>query len=62
MKMLKVSNFAEFAQSCGGFGIRVEDPKKLDQALQKAIKANTPSLIEIIVDPDKTAASTKKTD
>ncbi|MHA1556804.1 MAG: thiamine pyrophosphate-binding protein [Candidatus Heimdallarchaeota archaeon] len=55
-------NFAEFAQSCGGFGIRVEDPKKLDQAFQNAIKANAPSLIEIIIDSDKMAASTKKVD
>ncbi|GAG02111.1 unnamed protein product, partial [marine sediment metagenome] len=53
-------NFAQFAESCGGFGIRVDTPDKLDEALQNAIQSEKPSIVEIIVDPDKTAASTKK--
>jgi pyruvate oxidase len=55
-------NFAQFAESCGGFGVRVESPDKLDEALQKALKSNKPAIVEIITDPDKTAASTKKID
>ena len=53
-------NFAQFAQSCGGFGVRVEDPYKLDEALQEALRSNKPAIVEIMSDPDKTAASTKK--
>jgi len=55
-------NFAEFAQSAGGFGIRVETPDKVDEALQKALNSGKPSLVEIISDPDKMAASTKRVD
>ncbi len=55
-------NFAEFATSCGGIGIRVKDPKKLDEAFEKALQSGKPALIEIISDPDKMAASTKRVD
>lgn len=55
-------NFAEFANSCGGLGIRVKDPKNLDEALKKALTSGKPALIEIISDPDKMAASTKRVD
>jgi pyruvate oxidase len=55
-------NFALFAESCGGFGVRVETPDKLDNALQKALKSGKPAIVEVIIDPDKTAASTKKND
>jgi len=34
----------------------------LDEALQNALRSGKPSIVEIIVDPDKTAASTKKFD
>jgi len=53
-------NFAEFAQSSGGFGIRVKIPDKLDEALQKALSSGKPSIIEVMTDPDKMSASTKK--
>ncbi|MHA1170905.1 MAG: thiamine pyrophosphate-binding protein, partial [Candidatus Heimdallarchaeota archaeon] len=55
-------NFAEFADSCGGFGVRVKDPKKLDEAFKQALQSGKPALIEIISDPDKMAASTKRVD
>jgi pyruvate oxidase len=55
-------NFAEFSQSSGGFGIRVEDPNKFDEALHKALSSGKPSIIEVMTDPDKMAASTKKVD
>ena len=53
-------NFAEYAQSCGGFGLRVETPNKLDDALQQALNSGKPSIIEIMTDPNKMAASTKR--
>ncbi|MBY8992602.1 MAG: rubredoxin [Candidatus Lokiarchaeota archaeon] len=55
-------NFAEFAKSSGGFGIRVEIPDKLDGALQEALNSGKPSIVEVMTDPDKMAASTKKID
>ena len=55
-------NFALFAESCGGFGVRVETPDKLDSALQNALKSGRPAIVEVVIDPDKTAASTKKID
>jgi pyruvate oxidase len=45
-------NFAEMATSAGGLGIRIEDPKKLDDALRTAFDSDRPALVEVIVDPD----------
>lgn len=45
-------NFAEFATSCGGLGIRVEAEEELDNALQTAILHEGPSLVEIISSTD----------
>jgi len=53
-------NFAEFAKSSGGFGIRVESPEKLDDALQEALNSGKPSIVEVMTDPNKMAASTKR--
>ncbi len=55
-------NFAEFARSCGGFGIRVETPDKMDDALQQALSSGKPSIVEVMSDPNKMAASTKRVD
>lgn len=55
-------NFAKFARSCGGFGIRVETPNKMDDALQQALSSGKPSIVEVMSDPNKMAASTKKVD
>lgn len=55
-------NFAEFANSCGGHGVRVETPDKLDIALQEALNSGKPSIVEVMIDPNKMAASTKKVD
>jgi pyruvate oxidase len=48
--------------SAGGEGYRIEDPKDLDAALKKAFSSEKASLIEVVVDPDKMAASTKRVD
>ncbi|WP_406660581.1 thiamine pyrophosphate-binding protein [Methanolobus sp. ZRKC3] len=55
-------DFAQFASSSGGEGYRIEDPKDLDEVMQKAFASKKPALIDVVVDPDKTAASTKKVD
>ena len=52
-------NFAEYASSSGGLGIRVDDPHKLDMAIKKAFSSPLPSLVEVLVDREKMAASTK---
>ncbi len=55
-------NFAEFAHTCGGFGIRVETPDKMDEALQQALSSGKPSIVEVMSDPNKMAASTNRVD
>jgi len=55
-------DFAEFANSAGGEGYRIEEPKDLDAALKKAFSSEKAALIEVVVDPDKMAASTKRVD
>lgn len=45
-------NFAEFAQSCGGMGIRVTDKAGLEDALRQAIAHNGPALVEVITDAE----------
>ncbi|MFQ6037415.1 MAG: thiamine pyrophosphate-dependent enzyme [Candidatus Aminicenantales bacterium] len=45
-------HFADMAQSSGGLGIRVSDPKRLDEALQNALGSSKPALVEVMVDPD----------
>ncbi|MCD4800841.1 MAG: hypothetical protein K8R01_04540, partial [Methanococcoides sp.] len=55
-------DFAQFANSAGGEGYRIEDPNDLDAVLKKAFSSEKASLIEVIVDPDKMAASTKRVD
>lgn len=52
-------NFAEFANSAGGEGFRVEDPKELDDVLKKAFSSDSATIIDVLVDPEKMAAATK---
>jgi pyruvate oxidase len=44
-------NFADFAKNSGGLGIKVTDPKMLEGAVDKALKANKPTIIDIDTDP-----------
>ena len=46
-------SFADFANNCGGLGIRIEKPEQLEAALRKAIAYEGPALIEIIADPEQ---------
>lgn len=52
-------NFAEYAKTAGGEGYRITNPKELDKTLKKSFNSKKPSLIEIMVDPEKMAAATK---
>ncbi|MHA2374141.1 MAG: thiamine pyrophosphate-dependent enzyme [Candidatus Thorarchaeota archaeon] len=53
-------NFAQFAESCGGFGIRVEKAEDLDGAIKAAFASDKPTIVDVLVDPDKMKASTKR--
>lgn len=44
-------NFAAFATSAGGVGIRVEEPGDLDEAIREALDSKKPALVEVLVDP-----------
>ena len=45
-------NFAEFARSCGGMGVRVTDKAELERALKDAIAHDGPALVEIMTDAE----------
>lgn len=55
-------NFAQFAQTAGGEGFRVKDPKELDEILKKAFASDRPTIIDVLVDPEKMAHATKGVD
>jgi pyruvate oxidase len=44
-------DFAKFAESCGGFGVRVTDPRALDGALRSALDSDKPSIVDVIIEP-----------
>jgi thiamine pyrophosphate-dependent acetolactate synthase large subunit-like protein len=48
---LRNPNFAEYATSSGGLGIRVEEPSELKSSLQKALSSSKPSLVDVVTDP-----------
>ena len=45
-------NFAHYAQSCGGLGIRVENHEQLEDAIKTGLNHPGPALIDILTDPD----------
>ena len=49
---LQNPNFADFATSCGGYGIRVSDKSQLPDALRTAIAHQGPALVEVMTDPE----------
>ncbi|MBI2320022.1 MAG: thiamine pyrophosphate-binding protein, partial [Betaproteobacteria bacterium] len=44
-------DFAKYAEICGAKGFRVEKPGEIKPALEAALKADRPCLIDVIVDP-----------
>ena len=54
-------NFAPWATSCGGLGIRVEDPDELAPALLRAFGHPGPALVDVVVNPDEPPMPAKVT-
>jgi thiamine pyrophosphate-dependent acetolactate synthase large subunit-like protein len=48
---LRNPDFAQYARNCGAFGVRVESPGELDEAMKNVIEYRGPSLLEIVTDP-----------
>ena len=44
-------NFADFAEHSGGIGIKVTEPNELEAAVDKALKATKPAIVDIDTDP-----------
>ena len=49
-------DFVKFAEAYGAYGQRVEQPGEIKPALQRAMEANWPSIIEVMVDRDTDAS------
>lgn len=45
-------DFAEYAQLCGAFGVRVDDPAHLDDALARALAHEGAALVHVVTDPE----------
>lgn len=48
---LQPIDFCKFAEACGGLGIHVEDPRQLRPALEQALQARKPVVVEVVADP-----------
>jgi pyruvate dehydrogenase (quinone)/pyruvate oxidase len=46
-------SFAKYAEACGGVGFTVERPKDIRPALQRAMRAGKPAIVEVVVDPNE---------
>jgi pyruvate oxidase len=44
-------SFADFAESSGGFGIKVTEPSELEAAVDKALSTTKPTIVDIDTDP-----------
>jgi thiamine pyrophosphate-dependent acetolactate synthase large subunit-like protein len=49
---LRNPDFADFAEGCGALGLRVTRKEQLDEALERGLAHDGPSLIEIMADPE----------
>jgi pyruvate oxidase len=45
-------DFSKYAEICGAFGVRVNEPRELDDALSRASAYEGPALVEVMSDPD----------
>ena len=45
-------NFADYATNCGALVIRVTDKSELDEALERALAHDGPSMVEILTDAE----------
>lgn len=46
-------SFADFAQHSGGLGLKVTEPSELEAAVEKALAADKPSIVDIDTDPKR---------
>ena len=46
-------SFAAFAEHAGGLGIKVTDPTELNEAVDKALKSDKPTIVDIDTDPKR---------
>lgn len=46
-------DFVKFAEACGVFGVRVEDPKDAEDAVKAAIASGKPAIVQAIVEPNE---------
>lgn len=44
-------DFAKLAEACGGFGVRVEDPRDAEEAVRAALASGRPAVIDALVEP-----------
>ncbi len=51
MSDFRQTNFSRIAEEMGAFGVRVSDPKDIKGAIQKALRQDKPSLVEVITEP-----------
>ncbi|RZN39841.1 MAG: thiamine pyrophosphate-binding protein [Methanophagales archaeon ANME-1-THS] len=50
---LKNPNYADYATSCGGVGFHVTEPNELKAALEAALAAKKPAIVDIETDPKR---------
>ena len=50
------TDFARIAESMGALGIRVTEPNRINAALDQAVSANRPAVVDIVSDGDVIAA------
>jgi pyruvate dehydrogenase (quinone)/pyruvate oxidase len=43
-------DFTKFAEACGAYGIRIDDPERCSDQLREALKVPGPAIIECVVD------------
>ncbi len=48
---LQPIDFTAIAQACGGSGLRIEDPNRCGELIEKALSTPGPVLVEAVVDP-----------
>ena len=49
----RAASFAPWAEACGAFGRRVEDPGELEPAIADALAFDGPALVDVVVNPDE---------
>lgn len=48
---LQPMDFVKFAEACGAYGMRVEDPKEMPNAMDRFLDLPGPAVMEAVVDP-----------